>query len=253
VYESIVKTVDTKHLTKTMLLSTKANGTNQLIDLPILKLKFQQLISKKRLRFFRKAVEEQIQTYTSSISTQSGNDQTGNTNFYPLIQYQYDAGYPQILAIGQGITAIQSAFQETELVSVQLNDELVEFRLSTADLEQAKAGVQQTWTNYKIEEWIALNPQNYKSFKKIKSVHEQQQFLERKLKAHILAFAKGINWHIKERIELEISEISEAKAVSYRTATVLAFQIEFSCNMQLPEEIGLGKGVSFGFGRLEKI
>ncbi|MCB0573045.1 MAG: hypothetical protein KDC61_00560, partial [Saprospiraceae bacterium] len=41
--------------------------------------------------------------------------------------------------------------------------------------------------------------------------------------------------------------------IGYKGVKVLAFSLEFSCNVALPDYIGLGKGCSSGWGVLKRL
>ncbi len=233
-----------------MSLSQKvsSNNNNNTQALAILHLSFQQPLEKSAMRFFKRAMDAKIQA-AGLGDLQSG---SSKPHYYPLIQYQHQRGCPQILAIGQGLHQLQAVFKQQEVLHLEWKGQTQVFNLETVDLKQCRPQMQQEHLNYEIQDWIALNPANYKAFKKIRDPQAQQAFLENKLKAHLLAFAKGIDWHVEAQIELNIHKIPNVKTVLHRSATVLAFHVQFSCNMLLPDGIGLGKGVSFGFGSIWK-
>jgi hypothetical protein len=68
------------------------------------------------------------------------------------------------------------------------------------------------------------------------------------LKANIISFAKGVKWDIDKQISLRIDKIVSEKQVPYKKTRLSGFDIEFRTNVFLPDFVGLGKGVSLGFG-----
>src|SRR5699024_9615089 len=91
---------------------------------------------------------------------------------------------------------------------------------------------------------------NYRKYKKIKDQISRIEMMERILIGNILAFAKGVDWHIEEKINLRIGKIRKTKNISYKNTRLLAFDIDFKTNVHLPPYVGLGKGVSQGFGMI---
>jgi len=107
--------------------------------------------------------------------------------------------------------------------------------------------------NYFLQDWLPLNQKNYKDFKTLKSEIDQLEFLEKILKGNVLSFAKGIDWYIEKEIKLRIQNIVRVSPISYKGIKLEAFTINFSSNISLPNNIGLGKNASLGFGVLRNI
>ena len=78
-----------------------------------------------------------------------------------------------------------------------------------------------------------------------------KEFLESILTGNILSFAKGMDYHIKERLLVKITHLSKPLSQTFKGQNVLVFNIEFVSNIELPQWIGLGKGSSLGFGTVE--
>ena len=72
--------------------------------------------------------------------------------------------------------------------------------------------------------------------------------LEQILKGNILSFAKGVGWNIENPIKLDILEVLDEKTTLFKKIKVIQFDIIFSCNVDLPNYIGLGKASSLGMG-----
>jgi hypothetical protein len=77
--------------------------------------------------------------------------------------------------------------------------------------------------------------------------------LENILKANIISFAKGVKWDIDKTISLRVDELIRTKIVPYKQQKLIAFDLKFRSNVFLPDHIGLGKGVSLGFGTVSQI
>jgi hypothetical protein len=77
--------------------------------------------------------------------------------------------------------------------------------------------------------------------------------LERILIGNILSFAKGIEWKIDQPIKLNITHVALERLNKMKDIKVAVLDIRFNCNVALPDWIGLGKGVSKGFGIINQI
>lgn len=68
--------------------------------------------------------------------------------------------------------------------------------------------------------------------------------LQRILIGNILSFAKGIEWHIDKPIVLHITDLQAERLSRMKDIKVAVFNIQFTCNVSLPNYIGLGKGAA---------
>ena len=82
---------------------------------------------------------------------------------------------------------------------------------------------------------------------------EKIAILEKILTANILSFAKGIGWHIEQPVKVVIKDVKMERNSKMKDILVRTFEIDFRSNVYLPDYLGLGKGVSKGFGTLRKI
>jgi len=76
--------------------------------------------------------------------------------------------------------------------------------------------------------------------------------LEEKLIGNLLSLFSSIHYHVDHQIELSITSILNQRVVKYKNVKLMAFDVEFKVNMNLPSYIGLGKSVSVGFGTLTR-
>ena len=73
------------------------------------------------------------------------------------------------------------------------------------------------------------------------------------LAGNILTMLKGVNVILKERLNADISSISESKTIKYKNIRLLSLDATFFCNVVLPQHIGLGKHASLGYGTVENL
>jgi hypothetical protein len=108
--------------------------------------------------------------------------------------------------------------------------------------------VWETSFSYSIQNWLALNEENYKRYKGMVGLTEKLTLLERLLTGNILSFAKGIEWRVEKPVKVELQEVRGEKIIRYKGVPLVAFDVQFRCNVSLPNYLGLGKSASHGFG-----
>ena len=101
---------------------------------------------------------------------------------------------------------------------------------------------------YRIYNWLALNQKNFKEYIALTTDEARKAYLERKLTGNILSFASGIGWYIKEKVTTSIIGDFQTSTVHFKGHKSIAFHLDFNANVFLPNYIGLGKGVSKGYG-----
>lgn len=171
---------------------------------------------------------------------------------YPLLQYKIersaDGLRPQLLCLQTGIEEAHHLFSQPDW-DMQLGQRAVK------PLRVARLHVDQYWLHttdqprrYRIHQWKPFNSDNYHTYRQIKGLAAQYTFLEQLLVAHLLAFASGVGWQLTERFNCCITDVLRRDWIDYKGIKVLGFTLAFEANVALPMGIGLGKGVSMGYG-----
>ncbi|MEZ4774444.1 MAG: CRISPR-associated endonuclease Cas6 [Bacteroidia bacterium] len=171
---------------------------------------------------------------------------------YPLIQYKCIRNRPALVCIGEGLDEIHHFFSQQDW-SVEISGRRLPMKILDISLN---GYVMQVWDRgfeYQIQNWIALNQEAHRVFMGMKRPSDQIPFLEKKLTGNILSMAKGIGWYVDKPIETSITKLSEPFKVRVKGVGVLAFHARFRTNVFLPNGIGLGKNVSFGFGTVNEL
>ncbi len=171
---------------------------------------------------------------------------------YPLIQYKVnarDGGFqPMLLCVEEGVEEAHHFFSQPEW-GLQVGQTHHEMRIAKLDVQQYTLNVwEDQQFHYRLHNWQALNTENYLEFRKLTSLSKRLAFLEERLAAQILTFARGVDWEVPRHFDVEITSLNSEKWVPYKGVKVLAFTVEFSGNLSLPDWIGLGKGGSVGWG-----
>ena len=163
---------------------------------------------------------------------------------YPLVQYKIVDGVPVVVAVEEGIPALQplvAARQELVLG----NRTYPRGRLELA-LEDWVAGDTEARLRYQfVTPWFGLNQENHRKYAQAGEA-ERKALLERVLAGNLLSMSKGLGVTVERRLAVE-AELEETP-VRFKNETVLGFTGTFSVNYLIPELLGLGKSVSRGFG-----
>jgi hypothetical protein len=166
---------------------------------------------------------------------------------YPLIQYKTLGGHPTIMCIEEGVDEVHNFFSQPNW-DIEISGRKLELKILDLRLNQFNVQVWDKKFRYRIRNWVALNSENYTRYQQLESMVERLGMLEAILRANILAFGKGIEWFASKQIETQILSSPVVHIVTLKKQKVMAFDLEFSTNVFLPNHIGLGKSTSFGFG-----
>ncbi len=171
---------------------------------------------------------------------------------YPLIQYKIYNNKASIVCISEGAEQIHDYFNSEDNILL-IGGKAEQFKINSIKLNEFTMQVWDKWFNYSIINWLALNTDNYKKYEELDSEIEKEIFFENIIKANILSFAKGVKWTVDKPINVKINSIKNIKKMKFKEQFKLAFDIEFKTNVFLPNFIGLGKGVSIGYGTIKQI
>lgn len=168
---------------------------------------------------------------------------------YPLIQYKVLNGEPVILGINIGSKVLKAIVDELNLL--HLGDEIIFSHERTIKEYEAYLGISKEYITYQFETpWLALNAKNYRRFKEA-SNGERDILLRRILIGNILSLSKAFDYVVNDRIDCSLN--LKTKTVNYKNQKMLAFDGTFTVNFIIPEEFGIGKSVSKGFGTVRRL
>jgi len=171
---------------------------------------------------------------------------------YPLIQYKRLDGKAAIVCVEDGVDIIGQFLTEVD-GTLTIGDRQI--TCNTGRIQPAKILVQ-TWEemfSYHIIRWLPLNSKNYHLYKDIEGVVEKVSFLENILKANLLSMLKGLDIHLEKELILKITDIGDSYLIYNKGVKMMAFNADFKCNLSIPNNIGIGKNASIGYGTLTRI
>jgi hypothetical protein len=210
--------------------------------------------------FENKIEEFEIESFRGAISRLVGFENTMFHNHisknklsysYPLIQYKTRKGCASFTCISQGVEEASQFFEKKDW-SFSMTGRKIQLKVDTFQLRNAYYDVAADLYIYTLKKWQPLNQENFRKFNQLNSIEEKIAFLEAILIGNILSMGKSIDWMIENKIKLSIDEIINQKMIRFKKNQVITFDLKFATNALLPVQIGLGKGVSHGYGIIEK-
>ena len=207
-------------------------------------------ISPAEVPAFRGAVIEKV-GIEQEIFHNHNNEEGGNGYHYryPLIQYKALEGRPAILFIGDAVSEAHHLFRQPDW-ELSFTRRKLRGRLVRSQTKEYEVRLTPAPRPYLLRRWLALNQDNHRRFEETRGMAARARLLERVLAGHILGFASGVGIRFEERFELAITEIEQQRIRSFEGVKSLTFDVRFEANLLLPPHIGLGKGVTQGFGVL---
>jgi len=168
---------------------------------------------------------------------------------YPLVQYRVEGKRAGLIALGKATEDVQRALSVGPCV-LTWNREPLEISLEDLQLELEEVRLEENFCEYRLRSYLPFNDQNFSKWKRTTGLLAQVQLLQRMLVGHLLNFATGISWKIPGRFEAEIIRVDKTYSMPLHGVQRPAFDLSFRTNLVLPTGIGLGKGVSHGYGLL---
>lgn len=207
---------------------------------------FDTEISFKEIPLFRGAVLHSLGDKANVLYHNHTSDSTFRYS-YPLIQYKRIRGKAAIICVEEGVDLIGQLLTE-------MNDVMTlgqrEVQSKTEKVLPARILVQ-TWESlfsYHIIHWLPLNSKNYQIYNATEGLVERTDLLERILKGNLLSMLKGLGIHLEQELLVKITQLSEPRMLYNKGVGMLAFNVDFVCNLSIPNNLGVGKNASIGYG-----
>lgn len=217
----------------------------------ILTVLFNAEISQKEIPLFRGAVLKALGDRANLLYHNHTDEKTFRYS-YPLIQYKRIRGKAAMVCVNEGADVI-GQFLTNIPSNMMLGDREVDIAIEK--VIPARILVQ-TWEEmfcYHISRWLPLNSQNYQRYKVIEGVVEKVSFLENILKGNLLSMLKGLDIHLEKELILKITEIGTPYLMHNKGVKMMAFNADFKCNLSIPNNVGIGKNASIGYGIVHQL
>jgi hypothetical protein len=213
-----------------------------------LKVQFDKNLMAYEIPYFRAAVIEASERKSSLFHNHDGKDKV--IYRYPLIQYKILQKRPAIICLESATDDIHHLLQNQKF-EFRIKSKKVNF--SIEDIHMTFVNMQ-TWDKafrYNLLHYIPFNQEFYERYKKMDGVVEEMRFLQEKLYSHIVGIMKQLNINEPIPLNVVINKILSTKYIEYKGQFHLTFNLEFTSNILMADNMGIGKGVSVGFGILK--
>lgn len=174
---------------------------------------------------------------------------------YPLIQYKRLRGKAAIVCMGDGVDAVRALLCKEQAVIVLSDRHLLNLAVGKVVIQNCCFAVcPECIYEYGLRRWLPFNSENYQRYCSIQNLSDRIEMLERIVIGNVLSMAGGLNMFVDKRIVAKITSIREyPRTIQFKGVKMVAFDVIFLTNIELPENVGLGKGCSIGFGVVEKL
>jgi hypothetical protein len=98
--------------------------------------------------------------------------------------------------------------------------------------------------------WLALNRDNYRSYKRIEDLEGRMQLLGRVLVSNLLSIGKTLGILVEGRLHANV--VLDDVPASLKGEQMTGFIGNFSVNLDIPDYVGIGKGAARGFGTVRR-
>lgn len=170
---------------------------------------------------------------------------------YPEIQYKVINGVPTLIGINEGAELLPQLFLKIKRIDIDGK----QYPVNSKNIEhkQRETGYSTMLCEYEFTTlWMALNQRNYGKYQNLTGENARKEMLNSILVGHILSFFRNTGIELKgdERLMANVNVVQ--KSTNFKENKMIAFSGKFVVNALLPEDIGLGKSVSRGFGTIKK-
>lgn len=218
------------------------------------------IIRTLRLSFPIPIRQNEIPLFRGAIIAMAGPDEVlfhnhvgeGFRYRYPLVQYKRIGGEAAVLFVGEGIDEAGALFNRLT-GTLTLGDRVVACQLGHADAQRTNVQLWQESFTYSLRKYLALNQDNLLRYEQAQSLAERCEMLEHIIVGNILSFAKSLGIYFDGEVKVSIQQLDGPRPYRFKQVRMLGFDLQFTCNVSLPDYIGLGKGASLGFGVVKRL
>ena len=168
---------------------------------------------------------------------------------YPKVQYKIIDGNAILVGINEGADVLKEISDKIEMLIFGKNL----YKVNSSQMNQMNAELGECRENYRyrfLTPWIGLNPENYKKYKRMHELKEKKLLLNNIITGNILSMCKGFDFVVSKNLYVH-SLLNEEK-INYKAVPMIGFMGEFKVNFKIPDFLGIGKGVSQGFGTIKR-
>ncbi|OGG55605.1 MAG: hypothetical protein A3F84_29335 [Candidatus Handelsmanbacteria bacterium RIFCSPLOWO2_12_FULL_64_10] len=177
--------------------------------------------------------------------------QAGLIYRHPLVQYKTIGGVGRVAGIGAGSFLLQAVDSPRTLT---LNGETVEVLDTHRHTEVVAFGPVEGDIEYRfLTPWLALNEENYQTYKQMRLKTQRSELLNRVLVGNLLSLCKSLDIEVTDRLRAEVSVDGTEEVKIKQDVSLLGVRGTFRVNFTIPEMWGIGKQSARGFGTVHRI
>ena len=215
----------------------------------ILTVKFNNQLAFSEIPLFRGALIHTIKGADVLFHNHVGNSFRYR---YPLIQYKRVQRHACVVCIAEGAETFGEFFNRGDF-SLQIGKRNENMEIASINAHKEVIQIWDSMFEYYLNNWLALNQENYNKYLQMEGLAEKMLFLQKTLIANILSMAKTLNIHFNKNVNVVISSIDLPHSTLYKGVQLISFNLRFKTNVSLPDYIGLGKGCSIGYGTIHRV
>lgn len=166
---------------------------------------------------------------------------------YPLMQYRCRRQRAAFFAMQDAVSDVEETLSQDSW-EITWNREPLTIGVEDLRLETFELYLDHKWHHYRIRRYLPFNSRNFQRWEEASNLIERVKLINDVFVGHIFAFASEVGWRIPGRLEIETTHLFRHRIISLHDLSRPAFDLAFRTNIFLPSGIGLGKGVSHGFG-----
>jgi hypothetical protein len=199
-----------------------------------------------------RAVRGFFGTLFKTVPAFHGHDGRGLIYRHPLIQYKVLNGSALLVGLKEGAYLLKAV---PELDHVTLYGKRVQIITRTRTDGTIDFGLCERPLGYAfITNWIALNQVNYATYCVIKDDEGAvNRLLKRILIGNMLSLSKAVGYVVDETIELDLAVQACDMAKAKFGVHLVGFSGRFWTNFVIPDNWGLGKFASRGYGTVARV
>lgn len=171
---------------------------------------------------------------------------------YPLIQYKVTDKKASMICLAEATEDIHYLLKQRKF-DFRIGKETLDYEIDDVRLKYERIQTWDTTFKYNILNWMALNQENHREYQNLGTLIERMQFLEQLLEKHIRIFMDAMGSEETLPLKVHLQEIKGEKHIEYKNVFHLTFSLNFTTNLSIPNYIGIGKGVSVGFGIVKQL
>ena len=166
---------------------------------------------------------------------------------YPRVQVKILNEQIYFIGIGEGVEPIKEVIKNLQI----LNFGNITFEISDNEIEESKKKFHPSSKFFRyrfITPWVALNQSTGKKYRSLKN-KDRVNYLNKLLGQNIVFISRELGIELEENIFTKIN-LSTLLPKTLEENNWAAFDGEFETNFILPNYIGIGNGITRGYGTL---